>query len=118
MEFWELLENAKQYVKEEGTRQGLRNFLDDLESFGDTELQAYEILSSESSVKWSAKKVGDGEYSYYEDIYYMVEEWKDCGSILAPEWLQIDYQETWDYIRLDNAGVFGDTHEDPFVLYW
>lgn len=118
MELKELLEYARTFVKEEETRQGLRDFLDNLESFGDTELQAYEIFSGENSVKWSAQKVADGCFSLYENIYHLVEEWEDCGSILIPKWLQIDYQETWDYIRLDSSGVFGDSHEDPFVLYW
>lgn len=113
-----MLEYAREFVAQEGETKDLRNFLDNIDSFSESDKQAFELLSSECGLKWSAQKIYDGDYSFYDDIYYFVEEWADLSPINFPEWLQIDYTETWDYIRLTDCGVFGNDEHEPFILYW
>ena len=117
MEFKELLQMAREYTKENDGRQGLRDFLETVDAFSDYELDVFELLREENTVKLSVEKIESGNFQYYEDIYQLVDEWQESECINLPFWLSVDYEQVFENIRLSEWGVF-DNYEKPFVIFY
>ena len=115
MDFKDMLEYARVFKAEQRTYCGVRDMLEEIQNFDRYEFDVFEMIRYDYSIKESIEIIHNNDYRYYSNIYEYVSEYFDgCGINDIPYWVSIDYQDTFENIRIESNIVY-TAWDKPFI---